>query len=226
LPLLDAAGFNRASFDLAAASGRLLEETDMKRLLSTIIGLLLAAVSGVAAAAPILYSADLGGAAENPANASPGTGKAIVTYDPQAHTLKVHVDFSDLLAPVTVAHIHCCVAAPGNVGVATYPGTFPGFPAGVTSGTYDFVVDLTLTSSYTAGFLNNFGGGTAAGAELALAGGLNAGQAYFNIHTSQFPGGEIRGFLQVPEPQSLALAGMALLALFVVRIPRRRQQLA
>jgi len=36
-------------------------------------------------------------------------------------------------------------------------------------------------------------GGTAAGAEAALVGGLAAGQAYFNIHTSPFPGGEIRG---------------------------------
>ena len=35
-----------------------------------------------------------------------------------------------------------------------------------------------------------------------------AGNAYFNIHTSVFPGGEIRGQV-VPEPTSLALLGLA-----------------
>jgi hypothetical protein len=38
-------------------------------------------------------------------------------------------------------------------------------------------------------------GGTTAGAEAALLAGLEAGQAYLNIHTTMFPGGEIRGFL-------------------------------
>lgn len=40
--------------------------------------------------------------------------------------------------------------------------------------------------------------------------GMSLDESYFNIHTSQFPGGEIRGFLtqvtgQVPEPATLAL---------------------
>ena len=41
-----------------------------------------------------------------------------------------------------------------------------------------------------------------------------ADTAYFNIHTIQFPGGEIRGFLHavqsVPEPGSLVLLGLGL----------------
>jgi hypothetical protein len=197
------------------------------RVVQAVTGLLLCIASPLAAAALITYSAILDGPSEVPPNASPGTGQAIVKYDSVAHTLAVHVDFSDLVGPTTAAHIHCCVAAPGTVGVATYPGTFPLFPVGVTAGTYDYVVDLTDSASYTAAFRNTFGGGTAAGAEAALAFGLDAGQAYFNIHTSVFPGGEIRGFFQVqqvPEPQSLALAGMALLALLPLRMPRRRQR--
>jgi hypothetical protein len=41
-------------------------------------------------------------------------------------------------------------------------------------------------------------GGTVASAEAALLDGLRAGQTYLNIHTSMFPGGEIRGVLLEP----------------------------
>ena len=37
-----------------------------------------------------------------------------------------------------------------------------------------------------------------ASAEAALFAGLRAGQSYLNIHTTTFPGGEIRGVLQEP----------------------------
>jgi hypothetical protein len=161
-------------------------------------------------ASTLTYSAVLDGASENPPNMSPGIGEAIVVYNPSAQTLAIDAQFSGLVGNTTVAHIHCCVAAPGNVGVAVTPGTLPGFPAGVTAGTYSIVLDLTQTGTYTSGFLSA-AGGTAAAAEDELAAGLAAGTAYFNIHSSQFPAGEIRGFLQVPEPALLALLGLGLL---------------
>jgi hypothetical protein len=145
-----------------------------------------------------------------------------VTYDSVAHILTVQAAFQDLVGTTTVAHIHCCVAPPGAVGVATYPGTFPGFPTGVTSGTYDnslTPIDLTLTTSYTSGFR---GALTPAEAEAKLVAGMLAGEAYFNIHTTFAPGGEIRGFLQlIPEPGTWALFTGALGAFAFWRTRRR-----
>lgn len=156
---------------------------------------------------------------------SSGTGDALVTFDTVAHTLVVDATFDNLTGPTTVAHIHCCVDPPGTVGVATFPGTFPGFPAGVTSGSYvsPTPIDLTDTASYTGGFLTNFGGGTVAGAEAALLAGLLDGRAYLNIHTMFSPAGEIRGFLQqVPEPTLLTMLGVGFAAAMARRYKRRR----
>lgn len=67
--------------------------------------------------------------------------------------------------------------------------------------------DLTDAATYNVAFVTNFGGGTIAGVEAALIAGLMEGRAYYNIHTSLFPAGEIRGFFaqQVPEPATLTL---------------------
>jgi hypothetical protein len=117
-----------------------------------------------------------------------------VFYDAAAHTLRVVVTFSGLTAGTTASHIHCCVAPPGNASVATTTPTFAGFPLGVTNGVYDNTLDLTQASSWNPPFITAHGG-TPAGAEAALASALNLGTSYLNVHTTAFPGGEIRGFL-------------------------------
>jgi hypothetical protein len=53
-------------------------------------------------------------------------------------------------------------------------------------------------------------GGTAEGAADAFLQGMFDGKAYLNIHSSFRPGGEIRGFLAVPEPATLALIGFGI----------------
>jgi hypothetical protein len=174
-------------------------------------------------ASPLIFGATLDGASESPPVASPGTGTVLVTFDLDAMTMTVAADFADLVGNTTVAHIHCCtaVAGEGTVGVATYPATFPGWPAGVTSGDYLQTIDMSLDTSYTAAFLTA-SGGTVDGAFEALIAGLLDGRGYFNIHTDFAPGGEIRGFLvKVVEPGTLVLLGLGLIAIGLARVRRR-----
>jgi CHRD domain-containing protein len=139
--------------------------------------------------------------------ASPAlTSSAIISIF--ANTLFVDVTFSGLTAGTTASHIHSPTPTPGTgtAGVATTTPTFENFPLGVTSGHYINTLDLTLSSSYNPAFISANGGTTTA-AEAALLAGLAAGEAYLNIHTSNFPSGEIRGFL-TPVPGPIVGAGL------------------
>jgi hypothetical protein len=149
----------------------------------------------------------------NAAIISHGTGNASLLLDTTAQTLTGNIAFSGLTTNTTAAHIHCCLTAPflpgANVGVATLVPAFPGFPLGATSGTDSFVLDLTSAASYNPAFVNLFPNLSAA--EAAFIAGLENGGTYLNIHTSMFPGGEIRGFV-VPEPMTMSLVGLGLAA--------------
>ena len=110
-----------------------------------------------------------------------------------------------------------------TAGVATVPPAFPGFPLGVTSGSYDMTLNTLSDATYNPAY-ETANGGTAAGAEAALTSALAQGRAYFNIHTTTFGGGEIRGFLvpaPVPEPGALALTGAAFAGVLAYRRRRR-----
>jgi hypothetical protein len=179
-----------------------------------------------AQAAPILYTATLSGLNEVPANASPGTGFTSVTIDLTANTLRVQIDFSGLLGTTTNAHIHAAASPGSNAGVATRTPSFLNFPSGVTSGSYDMTYDMTLASTFNAAYITTHGG-TPAGAAAALAAAMAAGQAYVNVHSTLFPGGELRGNLQaVPEPATLAMAGLGVLGVLAARSRRKRSRLA
>ena len=173
------------------------------KLLSTLAVTAAALAFVMPAAALSVYTTPLSGLNENPQTPSPATGAALVTIDQVNSTMRVEVTFAGLIGGnATAGHIHCCIAAPGNIPVSV---GFPSFPPAM-SGTYDRLFDMTNSAVYTASFRNTFGSGTAAGSFSALIAGLNAGTAYVNIHNTGFPPGEIRGFLQaVPEPGTWAL---------------------
>jgi hypothetical protein len=168
-------------------------------------------------ASPMTFTVNLSGSNEIPSNVSPGTGTAVVVLDPAAQTLQLTVSFAKLTSNDTMAHIHCCLPSPtGNVGVATTLPAFTGFPLGVTSGSYTSpAFDLTQPGIYNPAFVTAEGG--LPQAESALIAGIENGETYLNIHSTNFGGGEIRGFLiSTPEPSSLALLGSGLLGLFLL----------
>ena len=172
----------------------------------SIASCLLALAAGVilpapaAHAIPMTFVGNLSGANEVPPNASAGTGLATIVLDPTAQTIQITVTFSGLTSNDVAAHIHCCGPLGTNFGVATTLPAFLGFPLAVTHGTYSSqVFDLTQSLIYNPAFVTLEGG--IPQAEAALIAGIEGGQTYFNIHTVNFPGGEIRSqLLRSPAP--------------------------
>lgn len=120
-----------------------------------------------------IFFANLSSAQEVPTNASTGTGYARVVLNESAMTVTWTVVFTGLTSNQSASHIHAPAAIGANSPVII---NFP--PVGGTSG--------TLTGS-----------GTITATQI---GQLRAGQGYVNIHTANFPGGEIRGQLAKKRP--------------------------
>jgi hypothetical protein len=156
----------------------------MKRI-SVLTLLVVAIATSHASAATKFYESFLSGPGENPPNASPGTGYGTVLLDDVALTITVNENWSGLLAPATASHIH----GPAPVGTNA-PVLFPfsGVPA-ATSGAIPQQV-FSITNAQIAQF--------------------DAGLMYFNVHTSVFPGGEIRDQTHlVPEPATITLVALS-----------------
>ena len=192
----------------------------MKRFISLLALALAMAATPAVFADTLYYRATMSGTAEAPPNPSPGYGVAFFIVDDVAQTMSMNVPFFDLLAPTTVAHLHCCTGAAltGTAPPATTVPNLPDFPTGVTSGQYQRTFSLTDPGFYNPDFIAA-NGGTVDSALAALLSGIASNESYFNIHSSEYPAGEIRGFLvaaPIPEPSTwgmLAL-GVGMLALW------------
>ena len=116
--------------------------------------------------------ATINAAQENPATTSTATGSAIMLYDVRANTFDLIVSITGMANLATNSHIHEG-AAGANGGVVTNLGAEAVYTR---SGN-------TLTATFRSI--------THGGDKLRLI----QGGAYFNIHSAQFPGGEVRGQL-------------------------------
>jgi CHRD domain-containing protein/PEP-CTERM motif-containing protein len=175
-----------------------LRNSTITRLTAVLAALALS--STLASATIYNFTATLNGANEVGPTGSLGTGSGTFAFDDVANNILGSVSFTGLGSPATLSHIH--VGAPGaNGGVIV---SFVPYTPAATSGLIAPGIPLAFP--------------------VANIPALFAGNTYFNIHTGTFPGGEIRGQLVlVPEPGTLALAGLGSLGLLFWR---KRQQKA
>ena len=170
----------------------------MRKHMSTLVMALLGVGSVVAcggskSTAPntITYTADLKPSNEVLANGSSagvvssGSGTWTGTLDPSTNILTWTMSFSGLTSNSTLSHIHAQAPTTTTAGVVLNFGSFPGstIQLGGTSGTASGTINLA-TATPTTGL-------TITGDSLKRA--MDAGQAYVNVHTSQYGAGEIRG---------------------------------
>ncbi|GLQ56798.1 CHRD domain-containing protein [Devosia nitrariae] len=129
-------------------------------------GVALAALfaTGAAQAEVVDLTAELSGAAQVPANDSAGTGTLEGTYDTESMELTWTVTYEGLTGDATAAHFH------GPAGPEESAGPVVPIEGDLAS---PIEGSATLTEEQATD--------------------LQAGMWYFNIHTEQYPDGEIRG---------------------------------
>jgi CHRD domain-containing protein len=158
------------------------------------VGLLVASLAVAAGGKKNLKADQLTGYQENPDISSVATGSFKATLDDDAQTITYELTYSGLEGTVTQAHIHFGKrAVNGGItvflcGTAASPGP-PGTPTCPAEGT----VSRTVTAADILAPATATGPqGIEAGNYEELAAAMRAGHTYANVHSSLWPGGEIR----------------------------------
>jgi hypothetical protein len=166
-------------------------------------------IANVATAAMLEFNFELEGTQEvPPVVGNNSAGAAQLTYDTDAQTFDLDlqvfgIELGDLrnVGPnATPVHIHMAPAG-SNGGIVVDLGFFGSF---VNDGNG---IRLTLDDIALGGVQGGISSDIAANEAALLAGNL-----YVNIHTQEYPAGEIRGQI-IPEPATAMLIGLGLLAL-------------
>lgn len=110
---------------------------------------------------------------EVPANSSPATGTADISYNKDSKTLTYTITYSGLTDKASMAHIHGTAAKGANSGVKH---DLTGVLQKETSGTFTDSVKIDASGIAEDSLMSGF--------------------YYFNIHTPKNPGGEIRGQIE------------------------------
>ncbi len=135
---------------------------------AVLFSLLLLGLSFTVKATVYSFGVPMSGGQENPPNGSTAQGAVVGNYNDVTNVLNYAIGFRNLGSPTTAGHFHAPAGPGANAGVI-HP--FTNFPVGVMQGVFQSSVVLTEPQ------------------ETSLKNGL----VYSNIHTSGFPGGEIRG---------------------------------
>jgi CHRD domain len=144
---------------------------------------------------------DLTGYEEVPAISTTGNGSFKAKIDRNGQQISYRLSYAELEGTVTQAHIHIGQrAVNGKIAAflcSNLPSPPPGTPAcpaapGTVEGTIEAadVLDTTTPPPETAGQ------GIEAGAFGELVDAIRAGVTYANVHTTKWPGGEIRAQLE------------------------------
>ncbi len=169
----------------------------MKRLISILAVALVALTPVTASAAVVALNATLNSLQEVPPSGSNGIGSAAMLYDTDTNVLTWAILYTNLTGPLVGAHFHGPAPAGSNAGVQINIGAISGFGS-------PMLGSAVLTEGQESDLIGNLW--------------------YINLHTDQFPGGEIRGQVIfkkiIPIPAAAWLLGSGLLWLGAIR--RRR----
>jgi hypothetical protein len=208
--------------------------------LMSVVSVVLMLFAGTGAQADIILFADLTNSQENPPTVPTTStgGPRPVSFGTATFSLNdsmtamrfsstiFNIDFTgfqttDINDNLTVAHIHAAANVTPTVNAPVVWG-FHGLPFN-DNNPNDVV--FTPFSTGVGGMISGKwdepeGNNTTLSAQLSN---ILSGRSYINFHTTQFPGGEVRGAINVvPEPSAFLLLGTGSVALFGLRWLRRR----